>query len=112
MKFKATIEQIKIISANAINASSPVGMGVMHYVPGDFSPEDLMMAKDDRVEMDYVQGRMVKLYIFKDGDLWSIPNGSIINPDPEYQSWAKVYPTYMDLIKSAGIKDEDIINEG
>jgi hypothetical protein len=111
MKFKATIEQIESIALNAINASTPAGLGHLHFTDGDYSKNDIQMATLDKVDMDYVGGRMVKLSMFKKDDFWHIPNGSICNPDNAYQSWCSKYPTYRSLIMSAGVKIEDIVME-
>ncbi len=96
MRFKATDDQIKQIAANAVNASRPMGMGFLHYQPEhEFKPEDFTMDKGG-LYLDYVQGRMVKLYIHKDLDEWVI-NGE---PRSDYQSWCHKYPTYESLVNS------------
>lgn len=70
MKFNATEEQVKQIAANAVNASVPVGMGHIHFRPGDYAPEDIEVTEFG-VEIDYFHGRMVKLYIKPcKGDSW------------------------------------------
>lgn len=97
LEFKATDDQVRQIAVNAIHASSPMGMGFVHYVPGDhFRPEEIKL-DNLGLNLDYVQGRMVKLMMWRTGDqLWEI-RGEI---DIEYQSWAGVYPTYEKLIES------------
>lgn len=100
--FKATDEQAKQIAVNAIHASEPVGMGLLHYVPGDhWTTENIPL--DDlgtTINLDYVQGRMVKLYMKKgESGTWAIKDLNGL-PNVEYQSWAKKYPTYDDLILS------------
>jgi hypothetical protein len=114
MKFKATEEQIKKAAALAINMSTPLGMGFMHYRPKDYKPEEIDLTFDQfgnkfgktagSVCIDYYEGRMVKLYITGLGaDIWEIPEG-LGPPRPNYQSWAVKYPTYADLLKAAGIE--------
>ena len=94
MQFQATKLQVQQIAANAINASKPMGMGILHFqADANFTPEDI----GDAMSFDYVQGRMVKLYI-RDlgGDKYEIAD----NPTPDYQSWCATYPTTEALIKS------------
>lgn len=98
IKFRATEDQIRKIAVNAIHASSPMGMGYLHFVPGDhFKPEDISISPKVGIYLDYVQGRMVKLSIIFEGDnTWTMSN----DLDVEYQSWAAKYPTGEDLLKS------------
>ena len=115
MKFKATIDQLKQVAVNAVNASVPIGMGHMHYKPGNYDPKHIEVGSDGFVNIDYFQGRMVKLNLYKikdSEDMYLIPNGSICNPDKEYQSWCRKYPTYKNLLIASGIKPEDILMEG
>ncbi len=95
MKFKATKQQVKEIAANAINASTPMGMGFLHYqADTKFGPEDI---SDEQLYFDYVQGRMVKLSIRDLGnDEYEIAD----NPTSDYQSWCGIYPTTEDLVNS------------
>lgn len=95
MKFKATKQQIKQIAANAINASTPMGLGVLHYqADTKFTLEDI---DDAQLYFDYVQGRMVKLNIRSLGDdEYEIAD----NPTPDYQSWCSTYPTTEALVRS------------
>lgn len=100
MKFKASISQVLLMAANAVSASKPVGMGMLHYKEGDYKPEDIQM-QSDGVHLDYVEGRMVKLYIHKmDEEQWEVTDSE---PRHDYQSWASAYPTYTALLESAGI---------
>jgi hypothetical protein len=101
MKFKASIEQIKKICANAVNHSSPAGAGYLKWVPDhEFTPEEFndRLQKGDFVHLDYVEGRMVKLYMERvEGDIWETRDE---DPDIEYQSWCSMYYTYIDLVTS------------
>lgn len=96
MIFSATEQQILQIAANATNASFPMGMGLMHFRNTTFKPEDFQIL-DGKVRLDYVQGRMVKLSIWKNTDgTWEIPEGVRI----DYQSWLAEYPTIEALVRS------------
>jgi hypothetical protein len=50
------------------------------------------------VRCDYVQGRMMKLYLRYDENDVIVPTGT---PRPDYQSWAGKYPTYEALFDAA-----------
>lgn len=97
IRFKATDDQAKEIAAKAINASLPAGMGFLHYNPNSiFTAKDVPTYKG-AIHIDYVQGRMVKLYMEKDKDgVWGIHG----EPNSEYQSWVQKYPSYFDLVCS------------
>jgi hypothetical protein len=111
MKFKATIDQIRVTAALAVNASRPFGMGMLHFQPKEYKPEEIDLnfdqfgftagKKEGSVSLDYYEGRMVKLNITGLGnDTWECRSGKA---DPEYQSWARKYPTYEALLSAAGI---------
>jgi hypothetical protein len=111
MKFKATIDQIRVTAALAVNASRPFGMGVLHFQPKEYKPDEIDLNFDQfghkfgkeegSVNLDYYEGRMVKLRIKNLGnDTWEIPNNK---PAWDYQSWASKYPTYEALLSAAGI---------
>lgn len=99
MKFKATKEQVQKLAVNAIEASSPFGMGLLHFNPNTkFNPQDIKVT-DEGVNLDYVEGRMVKLYISKEEgskDIYEIRD----NARSDYQSWVAKYPTVKDLVSS------------
>lgn len=100
--FNASDDQLAKIMVNAINASLPAGMGFMHFRPGEISVEDFrkVATGSNFTSVDYFQGRMVKLYAFKR------PDGSYQfrgTPDVEYQSWARKYSSYSELLDSAGV---------
>lgn len=94
--FKATEEQAKQIAVNAIHASEPVGMGRLHFIPGDHFTTEHIPLELGEISLDYVQGRMVKLHMKREGEHWEMRK----DVDVEYQSWAKKYPTARDLILS------------
>lgn len=103
MKAKLSKTQALQVAVNAINASVPVGMGMLHFEPKDYSIEEVedAMDEDGNIFIDYFHGRMVKLDLIV--DCKSIDGGYILpstDPHPEYQSWCKKYPTYQDLVES------------
>jgi len=84
----------------AYRAAIPMGLGFLHYRPDD--PQDAETIKPHvrpgkEVYMDYVSGRMVKLYIKVDGNRLITHD----TPSYDYQSWCNKYPTYADLIGAA-----------
>ena len=103
MKFNATKGQLLCIMANAVNASIPVGMGFLQYQDKTYSVQDMeRYVRDDEeifAYIDYADGRMVKLTIFKKDGQYFIQD----NFRADYQSFVRVYPTVEALIKSAGI---------
>jgi len=106
MTFAATDEQIQKMCVLAVQASSPMGMGFLHYRPGDhFKPEDFPLS-DHGVSLDYVEGRMVKLRMRRLGGagthIWEAPN--VISS--AYESWIVTYPSYEALAKAAGVTIE------
>ena len=108
--FKATNDQLMQMGANATNASAIVGMGAFQAMshPDKISPEFFRewVEVHMRMDLDYVAGRMVKLYIEFLGDqVWKINNTNI---NIEYQSWGGKYSTYPDLLNSVNITDYEI----
>ena len=101
MKFTATEEQVKQIFCNAINASVPIGLGLLHYEDKQYTPSEIQADSDGRFDADYFHGRMVKLGIIpmeEDGK-WEIIRPSY-PPNIEYQSWATKYPSLEELVSS------------
>lgn len=105
IRFKASNTQIGKVCAAAVNASTPMGLGMLHYDEkrrysyNEFAPTD----KDSKwIDLDYVDGRMVKLHIMYEGkNIWHM--SSILKP--AYQSWCKTYPTVPHLLEAAGVKN-------
>jgi hypothetical protein len=103
MKFKATKDQIATLGALAVNASVPVGLGLLHANDHVYTPEEILpMIRKDGLFLDYVGGRMTKLYIRQEAqDEYSIRDWI----SPEYQSWSDRY-TVQTLLEAAGIQPE------
>ena len=98
MEFTATDEQARQIACNAINASAPAGLGFLHAKVKTYEPADVEI-HDGSIQMDYFEGRMVKLSLHKSNDgKWTIRRGA--EPQPDYQSWATAYPTAQALVAS------------
>lgn len=98
IRFQATNEQVTALMANAINASIPMGLGGLHFQPGDIDPKVFESdVESGDVYADYYQGRMVKLGFRREGDDWI---SHIETPRNDYQSWASKYPTMTDLLAS------------
>lgn len=113
MIIQATSTQVKQLLVNAINASSPVGMGVLQYKHKEYTFDDLPRGRFEEVGADYFDGRMVKLSFISKYEkgiigrlLTRIPNTAQkwsvfgANPHPEYQSWYHEYPTFKELVDS------------
>jgi hypothetical protein len=99
MLFKATKNQLRLIALNAVNASVPVGLGVFHFQAKNYGLGDLpeMLRDDGSVNLDYVNGRMVKLYIKAKGeDTYEIRDTAT----SDYQSWVSKYKTPRELVLS------------
>lgn len=97
-------EAITQMICNAINASEPRGLGFLHYKPVDVKPADLgdiVKAATAAISVDYFQGRMVKLTMWRDEGNWTV--NSLFPPRPDYQSWCYAYPTWEALAASAGV---------
>jgi len=98
MKIALTIDQALQIAANAVNASAPMGMGMLHYKNTEYRPEQMRSCVDESgLHIDYFQGRMVKLRASCKDGLYSFSDSL---PRHDYQSWASTYPTYDALIQS------------
>lgn len=109
IQFKATEAQLKQIAANATNAARPMGMGYMQATNKVFGPDDFEVHPDlDPVlHCDYVQGRMVKLTVYRalNSERRPIADGlyEVINegePSGSYQSWCSTYRTWEKLLAS------------
>jgi hypothetical protein len=97
VRFKATDKQIGEISHNAVKASRPAGMGFLQ--PHETIPSAQELEPEDKSDanLDYVYGRMVKVYFRRLGDdTWACHG----EPRSDYQSWSSAYPSYKDLVLS------------
>jgi hypothetical protein len=99
--FSADTQQMAQIMVNAINASIPMGMGFIHYEPGNISTEEFLRAAhaENFRSIDYYRGRMVKIHAQKDGERFYFYG----EPREDYQSWAKKYPSYEALLTASGV---------
>lgn len=96
MQFKATKKQVQQIAVNAIEASQPMGLGHLHFKDKeDFKP-DMVPVNEEGLTLDYVGGRMVKLWFKREGNVWETTGVA----RSDYQSWVSKYPTYRDLVLS------------
>lgn len=99
LRFHATDDQIKEVICLLYKHSEPVGMGFLQYVPGPLDKD--MIELDDRIYLDYLVGRMVKFGMNRHkGCIWETRDTI---PHPEYQSWARKFPTIESLLRAAGI---------
>ena len=97
MNFKATDEQVKQIAVNAVIASSPIGMGHLHFDGTQEFDPSMFEVTNNSLHLDYVQGRMVKLNLWKNADgTWKSRDEVRL----DYQSWGSKYPTFKDLVTS------------
>lgn len=103
MTITATDEQVMKMCALAVNASVPMGLGWLHATSEEFTPEQFSKAVvgNSGCFLDYVQGRMVKLRMWRRAaGQWEIPDSLRL----EYESWGSTYPTYAALAKAAGVE--------
>jgi len=127
MKILMNREQMNKVATNAINASVPVGYGLSKYIDKIYTVEEVSEALNQRaglhedvqishkghINIDYYEGRMVKLFIqrfrgeTKDEDVYTVYEH---RAEPEYQSWGTKYPTYLDLVKSV-IHDPVVVED-
>ena len=107
MQIKANDSQIKQVMINAIKASTPMGLGFLHYNTNEeIKEEDILIVpgkcfttgKPSRaIHIDYYKGRMVKLCMHSNVEnIWLVHG----QPNLEYQSWGTTYKTYADLALS------------
>lgn len=103
IKFRATKDQMIDIALNAINASAPIGLGILHYKEKEYTREDFLeqfpqFYDHGVVDIDYFHGRMVKFYVCKerDSELYVVRDAI----RSEYQSFSHSYPTMKSLLMS------------
>lgn len=106
--FEATTGQVQQLIVNAAQASSPGGLGHLHYrknqvfIPEQFKVENGFVA-------DWIGGRRVGLTILRVRDnRWQIPS-PLVELSPTHQTWAEKYQKWEDLI--ASVPDIKIISE-
>ena len=101
---KGSDEQVKQMFINAINASSPIGMGMLHFEDKNYTVEDIETS--DSYNADYFHGRMTKTHFTKVNINWIV--GGPNPPHPEYQGWSNKYPTYEELAATVGASVEEV----
>ena len=108
IEFKASGDEIRQLAVNAINASSPVGMGIIDYKDKTYTAANLgaLFTVHGHVHIDYFEGRMVKLVIRLVGQALYQMRDDL---RADYETWMPTYPTVPDLLKSAGITEYRII---
>jgi hypothetical protein len=98
MKFEATEQQIKEIAIKAIMYSKPLGLGFVEASSEiSINPEDIKLYEHG-LDLDYVKGRCVKLFIRR-----GLPEGSWHIDDiadPGYQTWACRFGSNETLVSS------------
>ena len=100
---KALALTMAALAVSASNPGGPQSMGWLHFTPGSGLTDadklwiEGLAAKYNRIELDYVNGRMVKfgVQITPEG----VMHRGFCRPD--YQAWSVTYPTYEDLAKAA-----------
>lgn len=119
--FKATKDQILKMAALAANESLPVGLGHLHYDPDRvFTPEDMEEFYDKRngIRLDYVQGRCLKLSVWRNDEFNSLfaqtkkyPWITGAETQEHYETWRHKYPSYIDLMDAAGITEYQVVGK-
>jgi hypothetical protein len=97
MIIEATEDQVIEAARKAIAASSPMGMGFLHYSKTDDNPdieEVRMHLSRYGMDIDYFRGRMVKFHLDRLGTNKWEANDTI---SPDYQSWNCRYASYSAL---------------
>ncbi len=128
MRFLATDEQAQSLAARAVNASIGVGSGLQRYLAHEVVDTNDIKIKIEKpfssspgskvIDIDYFNGRMVKLILLKVSEgVWKF-QGSCDSPNLDYQSWAAKYPTAQSLIEAEGLtvdlrtdSDEEIADD-
>lgn len=91
------------IAVLAFEASNPVGMGFLHFVPGcdDNQKAEIKQSVGEfGLNFDYFQGRMMKLCAITSKDGLELDFGPY-EPRADYQSWCGRYPTNRVLAETA-----------
>lgn len=98
MTIELSDEQVIKMGKLAILASTPVGLGILHY-DSNLKEDDIELEiKNQRLSIDYYMGRMVKFHAKKVLDnKWEFSD-EISN---EYQSWKMRYGSYKMLSELA-----------
>lgn len=57
------------VIAGLYNNSKPLGMGIIHYIPGKMSVEEAFELAKGQANFDYYRGRVIKCSLDKNGEL-------------------------------------------
>lgn len=106
-QFKATKQEVIQIAVNAIRYSRPIGLGYLEALKElDIKLGDIEL-RHGNLELDYVAGRCVKLFIRNIGDeTWEIAE----SPTRDYQTWVSKYPTNEALVESV-VKGDRLLDK-
>ena len=70
--------------------STPAGLGFLHFTPGPLDDEALRSIVDGGgvlafilINMDYIRGRCVKMFVYLDDDRWFIKNQWLDHTDAQ-----------------------------
>lgn len=122
--FNATKDQILTAAALAANEAMPQGLGHLHYdADRKFTAEDMkpyLIEKKhltgpsiQKLDCDYVQGRCTKFSVWRPFGFAEEPKGykyvTGYETQDHYETWRTKYPTYVDLLKAAGITDYKVV---
>jgi hypothetical protein len=108
--FNATKEQLRQMAALAANAALPVGLGLIHFQPDKEYTADDMKRYEDRegIDCDYVDGRCTKLRVWRPYEREYAKKYRYMTgyeTQPTYETWFTKYPSYVELLKAAGVTD-------
>lgn len=62
------LDKAEVLAA-LYNASQPLGMGILHYTPGDMTKEEAMRLLSEGKDFDYLKGRVMKIDL-SDESFW------------------------------------------
>lgn len=109
IEFRATLEQVKQIFCNAINASYPMdphkSVAMLFKKQKLVTPADIVSKTDDAISIYSYGQKIISLAIIKIGeDKWKVQNSEIT----EKQTWSHKY-THLTLIASV-VGFDNILN--
>lgn len=101
IEFYASDMQIKIMCANAVNASfgNKKTSRIVYAKPNDF-------VLYDAIEIISMNGREVNIAFIKIDPAWCVSFCGLQEPMIKYQTWLRKYKTFKELALTVGIKIE------